>query len=139
MILIGAQSNAVLAADLFNNLRCSLRSTGVSYLDASNLYLTGVATGTNLTNTKEVYWDKTFTLPSQAYDTTITTPTPQVRSWDAYCHPNLMLPVFSTTASGAGATWDTDSMNLELEYVSDSAVAPHPTMEGTMRLFLEYC
>jgi hypothetical protein len=139
VIVIGAQSNAVLAADLFNNLRVALRSTGVSYLDASNSYLTGVSTGTNLTNTQNVYFDKNWTLPSQAYDTTITTPTPQVRSWEAYCQPNLMLDVLSTTASGTGATWDTDGMNLELEYVSDSSVAPHPTLEGTLRFFIEYC
>lgn len=135
---IGAVSNAVLAADLYNTVRISLSLTGTSYSGISNAYLNGIMSGTNLVNVKRIFFDHTVSLPSQAYDATITTPTPQVRNWEVFLEPNLRFDTYSTNATGSGAAWDTDGFDLGLEFVSDSAIAPHPTLMGTLRLIYEY-
>ena len=137
-VFVGAVSNAVLAADLYNSLRCAMHLSGTDYTDAGTDYLTGVATGTNLTDVKRVYYDRTVSLPSQAYDATITTPTPQVLNWEIFFEPNLALDCFSTNATGVGATWNTNGMDIDMEYVSDSSIVPHPTVQGTVRLVFEY-
>lgn len=138
MIMVGAVSNAVLAADLYNTARISCYLTGVDYSFANVPYLTGVTTGSNLVDTKRVYFDKTMSLPSQAYDATITTPTPQVKDWAVYWEPNLVLDCFSSNATGAGAAWDTNGLDLMIDHVSDSTLLPHPTLAGNFRIIFEF-
>lgn len=137
-VIAGAVSNAVVQADLYNTFRVAFHLSGTDYTDLGTDYLTSVAGGTNLTDVKRIYFDKTFSLPSQAYDTTITTPTPQIRNWEGFFEPNLMLDCFSTTATGAGAPWNTNGLDLDLEAVSDSSLAPHPFFQGNVRLIFEY-
>lgn len=137
-IFVGAVSNAVLAADLYNTVRVALHLSGTDYSSTGADYLTGTTTGTNITDCKRIYFDRTVALPSQAYDTTITTPTPQVVTWEVYFDPNLSIDCFSTNATGAGAAWDTNGLDLDLEFVSDSSISPHPSVLGTMRLIYEY-
>jgi len=138
LVFIGAVSNAVLAADLYNTVRISMGLSGINYSVTSVPYLNGTTAGTNLVNTKRVFFDHTVSLPSQAYDSSITTPTPQVRNWEIYFEPNLRFDTFSTNASGSGAAWDTDGFDLPVDYVSDSSVSPHPTISGTIRFIYDY-
>lgn len=136
---IGALSNAVLAADLYNTVRIAMYRSGVDYSIANIPYLNGVIAGTTLTNIQRVYFDKTVSLPSQAYDTTITTPTPQVRNWEVFFEPSdLWFDCYSTNATGSGAAWDTDGRDLCLEVISDSSVTPHPSVGGNIRLIYQY-
>lgn len=135
---VGAVSNAVLQADLYNTVRIALTVSGVNYSVVSVPYLNGTVAGSNLVNVKRVMFDHTVSLPSQAYDTSITTPTPQVRNWEIYMEPNIVLDTYSTNASGSGAAWDTDGCDFPLDYVSDSAIAPHPTLFGTCRVIFEF-
>jgi len=135
--MVGAESNAVLAADLYNTLRVALIVTGNSYLNTPAQYLTGTMSPTSVVDVKGVYFDKSFSLPSQAYDTTITTPTPQVLNWEGCFDPGLMLVCYSTTAAGT-ATWDTEERDLGLQVISDSTAVPHPSIQGTFRFFFRY-
>lgn len=135
---IGAVSNAVLQADLYNTLRVSLVQSGINYSITSIPYLQGTMAGTNLVNVKRVYFDHTVSLPSQAYDASITTPTPQVKNWEIFMEPNLRIDTYSTNASGSGVAWDTDGCDLGLDVVSDSSISPHPTLMGTIRIIYEY-
>jgi hypothetical protein len=135
---IGAQSNAVLAADLFNLVRLAIYVSKTNYAATVANYLTAVETGTNTIDVGGVYLDKTVPLPSQAYDTTITTPTPQVVNWEGSFDPALTLTCFSTTATGAGSAWDTEERDIVLSHVSDSALSPNPTVQGYVRIFFEY-
>jgi hypothetical protein len=138
MVVVGAQSNAVLAADLYNTLRTALYKTRINYGDSSIAYLTTVLGGTNLQDIEKIHADRTFSLPSQAYDATITTPTPQVLNWDFMFKPNMVLDCYSTNATGSGAAWDTNGFDLMFDHVSDSTVAPHPTIGFTLRLCYSY-
>lgn len=139
MTFIGAVSNAVLAADLYNTLRVAVYRTGIDYAVASIPYLTGITSGAEVRNVERVYLDHTVSLPSQAYDTTITTPTPQVRNWEVFFEPNdLVLDTYSTNATGIGAAWDTNGRDLMIDFVSDSAIAPNPTLLGNVRLVYAY-
>lgn len=136
---VGAVSNAVLAADLYNSVRSAMVVVGEDYSTAAvPSYLNGVFVGTSTLDIKGVYYDRTVSLPSQAYDATITTPTPQVINWDLSFDPNLVITCFSTTASGSGSAWDTEERDVLIYHVSDSAIAPHPTMSGTVRVFFEF-
>lgn len=138
-VFIGAVSNAVLAADLYNNVRCAMYVAGEDYSTPTPpVYLNGVSSGTSTLDIKGVYFDKTVSLPSQAYDSTITTPTPQVKNWECSFDPKLTLICYSTTPTGGGAAWDTEERDLILAHVSDSSVAPHPTWTGTVRMFFDY-
>jgi len=135
---VGAVSNAVLAADLYNTVRMALYVSKNEYSNTNAAYFNGVIAGTSTIDVGGVYFDKTVSLPSQAYDTTITTPTPQVINWEVSFDPSLTLTCFSTTATGSGTAWDTEEKNVTLSMISDSSVAPHPTVSGTLRFFFTY-
>lgn len=136
--IVGAVSNALLAADLYNTLRLAIYKTGVSYSDTSTAYLNGVTSGTTVTDVKKVYLDKTWALPSQAYDSTITTATPQVLCAEYYFEPHFELDVFSLNATGLGVAWDSNGVDLMFDHVSDSSIAPHPTISMTVRSIFHY-
>jgi len=136
--VVGAVSNAVLAADLYNNLRVAFYHTGVDYSSTNTPYLNGVIAGTTLQDVSRVYIDRTFALPSQAYDATITTPTPQVLNWDVFFEPNLIVDCYSANATGSGVAWDTNGTDVICEHISDSAVVPHPSVGFTLRMCYRY-
>lgn len=138
LIFVGAVSNAVLAADLYNTIRAAMHLSGTDYSALGADYLAAVNQGTNITDCKRIYFDRVLALPSQAYDVTITTPTPQVLTWSGYFEPNLPLDCFSTNATGSGAAWDTNGLDIDMEFVSDSSLAPHPSVSGSVRLVFEY-
>lgn len=137
-IVVGAVSNAVLAADLYNTLRYAVYKTGIDYSGTSTPYLNAVIGGTTLQDVNKVYFDKTDALPSQAYDTTITTPTPQVLTWDIYFEPHVILDCFSSNATGAGAAWDTNGTDIMFDHVSDSNLVPHPTIGFNARFIIDF-
>jgi len=135
---IGAVSNALLAADLYNTFRFVMYVSKSEYSNTASVYLNSTMGGTSTIDVAAVYVDKTVSLPSQAYDTTITTATPQVINWEVSFNPGLTLTCFSTTATGSGVAWDTEEKNVCMSLVSDSSVAPHPFMAGTVRFFFTY-
>lgn len=138
LTVVGAVSNAVLAADLYNTVRFAIYKTGVSYSDTSTPYLTAPTGGTIVTDVKKVYLDKTWALPAQAYDATITTPTPQVICEEWVFEPHLELDVFSNNATGLGVAWDSNGVDLMFDHVSDSSLSPHPNLSMTVRTIFRF-
>lgn len=138
IVVIGAVGNALVAADLYNTQRIAMYQSGKAYSDTNLSYLVSTYQGGVLNDVECIYFDRVFCLPSQAYDSTITTATPDVRNWEVFWEPRLILNCFSTTASGSGAAWDTEAFDILFEHVSDSSLSPHPTIEGNVRLFYSF-
>jgi len=134
---IGSQSNALLAADLYNRIRTYFCWTGKSFSTAnvnpagSSLVLWPV-----MQDITEVLFDANFDLPSVSFDTTNTTNTPMVRTWRGRIPINKTLQCFSSSATGTSG-WDTKEGDLILALISDSAVTPNPTVSINARIFYD--
>lgn len=137
LLFVGAQSNALASADLFNSIRLAVYRVGPSYQESSTSYLTNVVSAGVLDDVEEIYYDKITPLPSQAFDSNINYNVPQVRTSFHQIPINRRLNWFSLTSTGT-ATWDTETNDYMIDVVSDSAIAPHPTMEWSARIFFSY-
>lgn len=136
--VIGAQSNAILSADIYNTVRLAVFSTGVSYLDTNAEYLTGTLTGPNPDQARRIYYDKVHVLMTNAWNASSGYNSPGVQTVQKSVPLNMVLDTSSTTTSGSGTDWRTDGSDLIINYVSDSSVSPHPTVQLTARIYFKY-
>lgn len=134
---VGSQSNTIVASDLYNNMRISIFRTGETYQSANLNYATSILS-TDIRDVQKVYYDEVIPLPSVAFDTANNTNVPNVKIRSMRIPINLKLSFFSSNASGAGAAWETRESDLVINVVSDSAVAPNPTIQFNSRLWFEY-
>lgn len=134
--ITGAQSNALLAGDLFNYLRIAFYLTGSAYTDSTEQYLgNGVVGGTDIDDISKVFYDKTFTLSSTMYNSTTAFNTPATRTICMAMDCGLAFDVYSTTATGTGGPWNTVRNKILCDLVSDSTVVPHPQVNVSFRFF----
>jgi len=134
---VGSQSNTIVASDLYNNMRIAVFRTGETYQSANLNYVTSILS-TDIRDVQKVYYDEVIPLPSVAFDTANNTNVPNVKIRSIRIPINLKLSFFSSNASGAGAAWETRESDLVINVVSDSAVAPNPTIQFNSRLWFEY-
>lgn len=137
VLCIGSQGSALLPADLYNSIRFALYTTGKSYADANITYLTGVYQGTTTQDVTHILLDETALLSSQAFDSANYN-APNQTYFTAAFNCNWPMTWFSTTATGTGGAWDSQSGDMIFAHISDSAVAPSPTINYTVRTFFEY-
>lgn len=133
----GSQSNTIVAGDLFNTIRFALFLSGPQYTTTNALYLTGLNSGTNLVDVEKLYIDDTFSLPSQAYDVASSYNVPQTITRTKFVNFHLPLDIYSTTTSGTGS-WESRKWDIVFNVVSDSVVAPAPTIAIQIRTFLTF-
>jgi hypothetical protein len=133
---IGAQSTVLAAGDLFNICRFAFYKVGAAYSDATELYLgQGLTSGSDIDDIAAIYLDKTYTLSSTAFDSANGYNVPATKTDFLAMDCNIPLQIYSTTPTGTGAAWNTVMGSLKAEVVSDSLLAPHPTLNVSMRFF----
>jgi len=137
VLVTGAQSTTLLAGDLFNSLRYIMYKTGNSPLDAQPNPLANTTEFLDLRDVTKVYLDKLVPLPTQAFDSANGYNVPQVIQQTFTCPLGLTLEWYSSDSTGATG-WDTRMNNLNVAFVSDSTVSPHPTIEFRQRMYYSW-
>ncbi len=137
VLCIGSQGSALLPADLYNSIRFALYTTGKSFGDVNTTYLTGVYQGTTTQDVTHILMDETSLLSSQAFDSSNYN-APNQTYFTAAFNCNWLMTWFSSTATGTGGAWDSQDGDLIFTHISDSSVAPNPTVNYTVRTFFEY-
>jgi len=135
--IVGSQSNIVVAGDLFNFMRFAYYLEGPEYDGTGGStptsYLTGVTSGTNITDVMRVLKDTKVPLSVQAYAGAYIVP--QTKSIFYRIPVNQKFVFFS--ANGTYTQWKTDKGNLLLDVVSDSSATPNPTFTHNTRIFFK--
>lgn len=136
LYLVGAQSNILAAGDLYNFVRVAFYKVGAAYSDSTEQYLgAGLNSGADIDDVSKVYLDKTYTLSSTAFSSATGFNVPATRNDCLAMDCSIPFQIYSTTASGTGANWNTVKDCLKMDVVSDSTVAPHPTLNISTRFF----
>lgn len=130
--LVGSQTNAILPADTFNRVRVLLYWTKSPFSSSVTTNALTIDTLIDRRDVDVVLYDKVHSLSSTAFDSASGYNVPATRSIELKIPLNLRQEIFST---GGGATWDSRAGSFKLAFVSDSAVAPHPTFSGQFRLY----
>jgi len=131
--LVGAQSNTLIAADLYNRVRIVIWDTKFSF-SASVIAQWDIDGLTDWTRASKLLLDQTVGLGAQAFDSAnYNVPgTSNLRGFIPYRHRFDIKS--TTTVGGLPTVLDTDEDNLLFGIVSDSALVPHPSMTGTIRV-----
>lgn len=135
---IGSQGTLVSAGDLYNVGRMAIYLEGQKFNGAGGYtpgpYLASVLTGTTINDVEQVYVDKKYPLPTQAFDASTNFNVPQVKVGQFRINVNRTFTFCSETASGT-TTWQTAAHNLCLDVVSDSAILPNPNFQANIRIW----
>ncbi len=134
--VVGAQSNSLLSGDLYNSVRFILYLSGFKYSDSPAATLTSVDAFPNLAYVSKVFYDKQYSLPSQAFDSANGYNVPQVISDLRHIPLNVDLDLYTENNSGTSG-WDTRFGDLCFEVVSDSSATPHPNISSYFRIYYE--
>lgn len=136
----GSQGNALVAADLFNNIRMRIIWSSNTYTESPTSITTAPTTlfsPFDDREVKKVYMDKLFYLPSISFDSSNYN-VPTQRSFKKYIKINRVINCFSTTDADTTTTWDTQTGDLVLQAYSDSSVTPNPNLDYSVRLYYKY-
>jgi len=133
--IVGSQSNTIAAGDLFNRFRLIIFYTQSNYLGGAAF---NVPTIDSPPDTRDalILHDKVYDLSSTAFDSLNNYNVPACKTVDLNIFENRNFELFSTSG---GVTWDTRRGNYYVYAVSDSVVAPNPTITGHCRLIYRMC
>lgn len=132
--LVGAQSNTLVAGDLFNRCRLLIWYSEYPY-SASSLPGWTIDSMTDFRIVQKMFVDKTFNLPSQAFYTTSGYNVPQCITYDRSLPIGRLFESYSVNP--LADQWDTRKGNVYISLVSDSAISPGPFVSGSVRLYYE--
>lgn len=133
----GAEGTALLAADIYNEVRTALWTTGVVYsISPVEALETDVHQWPNTVDMQDMLLDLKFDLPSISFEPSTRYNAPSLRTY------RMLVPVNRTfdcvTQSNTGTTgWDTKDGNILFSAVTDSTASPHPIMYSNSRVFYE--
>jgi len=133
--VVGAQSNTLLAGDLYNSVRVIVNKFGSSYADTPNPIGGGLDNWFDTGDVKTILHDETHALPSQAFDSVNTYNVPQVIQRQCYLPVNQRYDWFST--NNPPTLWDTKYGDIFLHFISDSGVSPHPSITWCARVYYD--
>lgn len=136
-IIVGSQSNALTYADVYNTVRVAVLKTGFAFSAVNPLYLQSVLSGVNLQAAKKIYHDRIHALPTLAFSTGNYN-SPSVATVKTRIKLNETIDVYSTNATGVGASWDTNGIDFDLNLVSDSIITPNPMINLSCRIWFKY-
>lgn len=132
---VGAESTAVLPADVHNVVRMILWETPDETLITTASPLATIDDPLNTGDVRRIYCDKTFLLESLAF-TASDYNSPQMKFWNVNFPIQRRFDLLSNTAAGTSG-WFTKAGNIQLSVVSDSAAIPHPQYVFTCRLYFK--
>jgi hypothetical protein len=128
----GSQGNLIAVGDDFNILRCNLVYTKDSFSGVVTQDAQTVNNDFDWRELQAVLMDKTWPLVSQTF-----TPggdnIPSIACYDITMPFSKRFDCIAT--NNAGSIWDTEEGDLRFQFVSDSAVAPNPTLVGNIRVY----
>lgn len=132
----GSQSNTLVASDLYNRLRVVIWETKFPF-SSSNVASWDIDSLTDWTRVSKLHYDNVVQLSSTAFDASNYN-VPQTAGLRAMIPINHRYEFRSlTTTGGLPTSFDTFEDNLFFGVVSDSTVAPHPNIQGTLRLYYD--
>lgn len=132
---VGSQATTLLSGDLYNFARHALYEEGTPYDSttfAGQPYLTGVISGTNITDVNHVFVDDIVPLASEALNSATGYNVPACAAGIKRIPINRSFVFYST--SDTGANWKTEKDNLLFDFVSDSSAPPHPDINMVFRV-----
>jgi hypothetical protein len=133
----GSEGTALVAADLYNRLRCVVWSSPIPYLATKiNPLETSTERWPNMVDVSEILMDLKFDLPTVSIEQTSGYNAPAMRTYRQHIPVNRTFDCYTQTNTGTTA-WDTKNGDLLFSAVSDSSVLPHPTQSMNIRMFYE--
>lgn len=132
--LVGSNANIVAAGDLYNRVRVNAWETDLPY--SSTVYpVFDIDNQIDWTRAKKHTLDHVGTLSATAFDSANEYPAAQTQNVKVSIKVNRTFEAYSASSGGAPTGFDTREGNLLLALVSDSAVAPHPSFSGSVRIY----
>lgn len=128
---VGSQSNTIAAGDLFNRVRVVIVGISSAYTTALSL-TPSIDSGLDMRDLERVYLDQVITLSSTAFDVLNSYNVPATKFLNRRIGINKDFSCFSTTTPYN--VWDSRLDSIGMFLVSDSSVAPNPTVTGHIRV-----
>jgi hypothetical protein len=135
ILVVGSQSNTLVAGDIYNNVRTLCYETRDGTGVVPTPVLTGVVDPLDTIDARFIHLDHMFNLMTQAFNGA------------GYNSPGIANEVFNipihrtfeffSPVSTGTSGWETKVGNIWMSTVSDSSVTPNPTMTYTTRLFYQ--
>jgi len=137
LIFTGAQSTTLLPGDLFNSIRFCIVKVGSKASISVPQVLLSLTNFPELEFVEKLFIDNIVPLPTQAFDTVNSYNVPQVVRKQFRLMLGEQLDWFTQTGSGL-SNWDTKKTSFALQFVSDSTVSPHPTIDLQWRVYYKF-
>lgn len=132
--VVGGEGNPLTVADHFNRLRFILYDTEYP-MSATVIPSWDIDSMHDFRSVLTSHFDHVTSLSAPAYDVTDVNLIPATENIRAHIPLNYIYEfVSTTTAGGLPTAFDTRMGNLAFAMVSDSSVAPHPSISGSVRL-----
>jgi len=128
---VGSQSNTIAAGDLFNRVRVLVVGVSTAYTAALSL-TPSIDSGLDMRDLERVYLDEVVPLSSTAFDTLSNYNVPATKFFHRSVSIRKSFACFSTTTPYN--VWDSRLDSIGMFFVSDSSVAPNPTVTGHVRV-----
>jgi len=133
----GAQSTTLLAGDLFNSIRFCIVKVGTKASASVAPVLPSLTNFPELEFVDKLYIDNIVPLPTQAFDTANGYNVPQVIRKQFRLILGEQLDWYTETGSGL-SNWDTKKNAFAIQFISNSSVSPHPTIDLQWRLYYKF-
>jgi len=138
MNVVGSQSTTLASGDLYGSLRVGLFLLGTDYtVNPTPPVLGTITSWYDQTDLLKVYLDQSFDLSSTGYDAANSYNIPATETRKLRVPINQRLDLHSTNTTGTNS-WDTKLKDLAFCYVSDSALAPSPSINLSARFFFRF-
>jgi len=133
----GSEGTALAAADIYNQVRAALWTTGVVYsITPVETLETQIHQWPNTVDLQEMLLDVKFDLPAVTFEPSTRYNAPFMRTYRTMIQVNRTFDC--VTQSNTGTTgWDTKDGNILFSAVSDSTTSPNPEMSTACRVFYE--
>lgn len=133
----GSEGTALLAADLYNQVRAALWTTGVVYsVNPVEPLESQTHMWPNNVDLQEMLLDVKYDLPSVSFEPSTRYNAPYMRTYRVHIPVNRTFDCVTQTNTGTN-DWDTKDGNIWFSIVSDSTTSPHPEMTCAFRVFYE--
>lgn len=133
--LVGSEGNALVSGDLFNRIRFIIWETEFPF-SATNTPTWDIDNQTDFKYVSKIHFDEVISLSAPSFDTAAVLAIPGTKSLCIDLPIRMPFEALSTTtAAGLPTLFDTRRNNLRYAFVSDSSVAPSPTLSGSVRMY----
>jgi hypothetical protein len=134
MNFVGSQANVLASGDLFSRVRMVIIWSKTPYQDAFTMNSLSIDSMVDRRDSDVVLYDEIINLPTTAYDSANGYNCPGLRTVNLDLDLSR-LPSCEFFSSASNTVFDTRQGSFYALFVSDSSVAPNPTVSGSTRLY----